>query len=117
MLRRSTKLLSALALFFLVACDEGTEDECTADANAIAALEDSASEGAVVFSNSCGVESCHGTDGTNGAAPDLSSRAVGLSDTQIARTVLCGEGNMPAQAQLDDQEIADVVAYVQENFQ
>ena len=98
----------------------GDDDDLTAcqeEARTIAALADSSANGQTVFASSCGIGACHGSDGDSGPAPNLSTIAPGRSDTQLAEIVNCGAGNMPAQASLSDQQVADVVAYVQETFQ
>lgn len=110
--------LIIIATASVVAC--GDDDEtavCETEAQAIAALSDNPSRGQTVFAATCGLSTCHGADGNQGPSPNLSAVAVGRSDTQLATTVNCGIGTMPAQDSLTDQEIADVVAYVQQTFQ
>lgn len=65
--------------------------------------------------------SCHGADGTAGVqvdgvpATDLTQSVPGLSDDELASTIQQGFGAMPVQ-QLDDNETADVIAYLRETF-
>ncbi len=73
-----------------------------------------AAAGADVYSANC--MSCHGADGKGDDAngfPNLVETA--MSADEIEAQVRAGAGAMPAfEGTLDDQEIADVVAYVQE---
>ena len=97
-----------LFISLLVACGgEGRIDD-------VLALDGDAVAGESVFADECA--SCHGVDGTGGSGPDL--RGEGEGDEEIAEAVLFGEGDMPAfDGDLDDQDIADVVAYVVETLQ
>lgn len=72
-----------------------------------------ATAGADVYAANCA--SCHGADGTGDDAngfPNLVEEAPEAAE--IEEYVRDGEGVMPAfEGTLDDQEIADVVAYVE----
>lgn len=70
--------------------------------------------GATGFSGSCGLGStCHNADGTSsGTAADLTETTAMLTDEVIVGTILNGEGSMPPQNTLDDQKIADILAYM-----
>ena len=76
-------------------------------------IEGDATAGADVYAATC--TGCHGADGTGDAVkgfPDLT--VTSLSTAEIEERVRNGEGVMPAyEGQLEDQEIADVVAYVE----
>ena len=102
------KRLGVVAVLFLAACgDQSRVDD-------ILALSGDATAGESVFSANCAA--CHGADGTGGSGPDLTSE--GESDAELAEYVLFGEEEMPGfDGDLDDQEIADVVAYVSEVLQ
>jgi len=91
---------SILVLTLLAGCSGGTEDTATGDAVA----------GEAVFDANCA--SCHGVGGTGGSSgPDLTAESEGAGE--IEEIVRNGEGDMPGfEGSLDDQEIADVVAYV-----
>lgn len=66
-----------------------------------------ADAGETLFADNCAA--CHGADGTGGSGPDI----TGLDATTVEDTVIAGEGDMPAYGEtFDEQEIADVVAYV-----
>jgi len=96
-----------LLILSLVAC--GSPDYSNGDAVA----------GADVYAASC--ESCHGADGKLGvqvggvAAADLVFETGDLTDDELARVILDGEGTMPAQS-LDDTETADCIAYMRATF-
>jgi cbb3-type cytochrome c oxidase subunit III len=87
----------------LVGCATESETELVGDADA----------GAEVYAANC--TGCHGADGTGDEAngfPDLT--ATDDDAEEIEERVRNGEGVMPGyEGTLDDQEIADVVAYVQ----
>ena len=92
---------SILALTLLAGCSGGTDDTATASGDAVAGVD--------VFNAICA--SCHGVGGTGGSGPDLTAESEGAGE--IEEIVRNGEGEMPGyEGTLDDQEIADVVAYV-----
>ncbi len=119
-----TMLRSFSALLFVGAlaggCDDGGGDGDSGDsggedrASAILAIEGDASAGATVFTSAgCSIESCHGADGLSGAAsPSLDMSVPNADDAQIVNTLLNGKGSMPSHANLTDQQLADVLAYV-----
>ncbi|MCB9777639.1 MAG: cytochrome c [Alphaproteobacteria bacterium] len=71
------------------------------------------SAGATVFASTCA--DCHGSDGTNGTAPDLSERVPTKTDEEIRTLVEDGQNYMPAQ-DLSSTEIDDVIAYLRATF-
>ncbi len=76
----------------------------------IATLEGDLTSGKVIYDGSCA--GCHGKDGRGSGPVDLLEDPDG-PDEEFIEIILYGEGNMPAYAdQLDDQEIADVVAHI-----
>lgn len=106
-MRKTTLLFASLAL--LVAC--GDKDD-TGDTGA---LSGDATAGADVYAGNCAA--CHGSDGTNGASgPDLSGLVPGMSDSALESVIKNGVGSMPAISTLDDQEVADVVAWLRQEF-
>ncbi len=125
----STVLLGAALL--CTGCDSD-EDETTSTGDStgdstggsggdraatILGLSPDPAAGAMVFSGTCGIASCHGPDGNSGpVAMPLSSRVPALTDEAIVGVLLNGQGGMPSQAALSDQELADVVAYLNETF-
>jgi mono/diheme cytochrome c family protein len=81
-----------------------------AGVDAVLALTGDTGNGEVVFAANCA--SCHAADGTGGTGPNITG---GLSADQIARVVVNGEDSMPSfSGTLSDQEMADVVAYVEQ---
>ncbi|MSP55493.1 MAG: cytochrome c [Myxococcales bacterium] len=66
--------------------------------------------------------SCHGADGTAGvqvdgvAATDLATSVGTLTDEVLTSVMVDGVGTMPPQ-RLDDDEAADVVAYLRLAFE
>ena len=96
-----------LLLPLLVACgEEGGE---TSRVDDILALTGDATAGATVYADNCA--SCHGTDATGGSGPAI----AGMGETEeMAEVILEGEGDMTAfDGVISDQDIADVIAYVQ----
>ena len=95
-----------------VSCDA----EQSARASTVLGLGVDAAAGADVFANTCGGGGCHGSDGISGPAPDLDEHASHFDSEGLACLLLAGTGNMPSQAKLSDQQLADVLAYVEETF-
>ncbi len=48
--------------------------------------------------------------------PSLDTSVPASDDPQIVNTFLNGKGGMPPQGSLDDQALADLLAYVSDNF-
>ncbi|HLT35206.1 MAG TPA: cytochrome c [Enhygromyxa sp.] len=118
---RTTLMTLALCFgFALAACDDngGDRSECSdaARADTVLDLVPDETAGAMVFSQTCGVSSCHGADGNIGAAPDLSNRVPDHDSEELACLLLAGQGTMPSQSSLSDQQLADVLAYVEATF-
>ena len=108
-----------LASPWLVAC--GGEDETgpeACDPSTVTSLTGNAGAGDGVYGFSCGSADCHGPDGNNGtgAAADLATVIPSRSDDDIACIVKSGKGGMPAQTNLSDQDIADVIAHLRATF-
>jgi mono/diheme cytochrome c family protein len=90
-------------------------DEPEVRAAHVLALTASAPAGAALFSERC--STCHGTDGTGSpAAPSLFERVPGLTDPQLAETLITGKSPMPSWAHLTDQNLADLRAWVRTEF-
>jgi alcohol dehydrogenase (cytochrome c) len=96
--------------------DENTVDNTTnSDANdngGNANVKGDATAGQQVFADNC--STCHGADGHGGnGGPDLSQVPDAGELTAVVKQVTDGGGGMPAfKGQLNDQQIADVAAYV-----
>jgi hypothetical protein len=88
----------------------------SARVDAILALPADPMAGAVDFPSTCGLGAspCHEVDGTSGGgmAADLTLVAPLLSDREIVTAVLEGSGQMPSQSSLEDQTIANLLAYI-----
>ena len=100
--------------------EEEEEPECNAEqmmrVDTVFDLSADESAGAMVFMQNCGSAACHGADGSAGPAPDLPDEVPEFDDVGLACLLLNGEGDMPSQATLSDQQLADVLAYVQATF-
>lgn len=115
-------LLTLSAALFLPACNEEEEDDeggnvDSARVDAILALTGDASAGQTIYAR-CSVSSCHGTDGNSGPAgtPALADEVPEQSDEQLVQIVLGGYGSMPAQP-MEDQDMANVLAYLRDTFE
>lgn len=119
------RLLLGCALA-LGACDDAEETDSGSGSESsggedraatILMLDGNASSGQSVFANeTCSTAPCHGADGNSGDAENLSERVPMLSDDQIVDVLLHGSGDMTPQAHLSDQELADVLAWLNETF-
>lgn len=126
MLRRMPALFLAGSLVLAIGCDDDGGDEGDTGAGSggedraasILGLEGDAATGATLFTSSgCSNDSCHGADGVSGpASPSLDTSVLASDDAQIVNTFLNGKGGMPAQSSLDDQQLADLLAYVSDTF-
>jgi mono/diheme cytochrome c family protein len=84
------------------------------DIDAILALDGDPVAGEEVFASVCA--ECHGADARGGRGPDLTVEAPKLSDEELADTIVNGSmGGMPAQG-VSDQEAADVMAWLRQEF-
>ena len=82
--------------------------------SSIEALDGDATAGQALYEANCA--SCHGTDGTGGSGPNLVHEQPDASE--VIQLVYYGEDEMPAFSDsLEDQEIADITAYVVETLE
>lgn len=117
-MRRLLFLAIPALLLPSLACDSGGDGDGGGgdDNSAILDLTGDPAAGESVFnSTGCASTACHGPDGNSGSAPALSSRVSSLSDDQIIDSVLDGKGGMPPQ-NLNDQQMADVLAWLNDTF-
>jgi len=107
-MRKLIALMSCSLLAALVACG-GEADPRIAE---IEALTGDATAGETVFSANCA--SCHGADATGGTGPNLVEEADEERE-EFIETIFNGKGvGMPSfKDELENQEIADVVSYLQ----
>ena len=120
-------MIALSVLLLIPACGSESDGDSGADTGGstdtggvstadIAALTGDVTAGETVYANSCAF--CHtATGGENGTTPALTDRVPGLSKDAVIENVLNGKGSMPGFAStLENQQIADVVAYVQATF-
>lgn len=99
--------MMALLPLMLIACGDKGDDSGTSVAG-------DAASGETLYASNCA--GCHGADGTGVSGPDLTSGLVsGMSDDAISDVIANGTGSMPAILS-DDQDVADVVAYLRDEW-
>lgn len=99
----SRLVLVFASLLALTACADSR-------ASKISGLEGDATAGATLFQENC--QSCHGANGVGGSGPALAEEAE--EPDEVISIVLSGEEEMPSfEETLSDQEIADIVAFLQ----
>lgn len=119
-------VIGFLMAMVLVGCngDDGgddtgasTDDSGTGGQHPALSLTGDATAGSTVYGNSCGLSTCHGADGagTDSEAADLAGQVPALSDEALVGVIVNGVGSMPPQY-LEDQQIADVLAYLNQEF-
>ena len=86
---------------------DSTDDSGTGETGDSGAYEESITRGADIVASVC--NHCHGLGNP------LASRIDGLDDDEIASVIRNGSGSMPPQ-DLDDGEIADVIAYLRVTY-
>jgi mono/diheme cytochrome c family protein len=78
-----------------------------------------ATAGEALFSSCAG---CHGADGTGGidiggtASADLTVRVPALSDADLDGVIMDGFGTAMPSQYTDEQDVADVIAYLRATF-
>lgn len=104
-----------VALAPLVACGGSAKDTAVSDTSSgtTGGATDGATDGATLFANHCAA--CHGSDGTNGRSPDLSSEVPALDDTELERVITNGKGSMPA-VSVPDADLSTLIAYLRTTF-
>lgn len=127
---RTTGWLAVLGLAVGCAGSEGTDttdtssdssdtadttDTTPAETDAFGLTGDAAS-GEAIFGDNCVF--CHGADGSGTTAPPFADLLPALTKQQAADAIVNGtDEGMPAfDGQLTEQEIADVVRYIYDNF-
>ncbi|MCB9763396.1 MAG: cytochrome c [Alphaproteobacteria bacterium] len=107
------RYLIPLSFLAVLACgDKDTADDSgDAEINAVLALSGDSTSGESIYSAQCA--SCHGASGEGGVGPALSDEVPEHGDAELLEYIIYGEDTMPAFGQsLSDQEIADVLAYL-----
>ncbi|MEZ4323288.1 MAG: cytochrome c [Myxococcota bacterium] len=106
-----------LPLMMILATGCPSDGEDTGETNRIddvLALTGDAANGSSIYASRC--VSCHAADGTGGIGPSLVDYVPGASDTDILDVVIEGEGTMPSAGDLEDQELADLLAHLNAEF-
>ena len=117
-------LLTLLPLLALSACDgkeegHGHDDDHSHDSEGLDTgleglqLDGNVHDGEHTYEDSCA--GCHGADGSGGDGPSLIDAVPVHTNVQIANIITYGSGEMP-EIHIDDQEIADVIAYLRSAF-
>ena len=105
--------LGTVALLALAACGDNGGDSASD-------LVGNPADGATVFSATCAQSNCHGPDGTgsdpSSSADDLNKVVPALSDAEIEVRIKVGFGLMAPVGGLTNQDVADVIAYVRQEF-
>ena len=70
-------------------------------------------DGAEVYGRTCG--NCHGANGNDGFATDLTMVVPSLSDEELQSVITEGKGNMQP-VDLDADEVAAVITYLRATF-
>lgn len=108
---RSFALLSVLGWMSVAACSSN------GDVDSILSLDGDVAAGETVYNATCGAVSCHGPNGNDGPKPDLTDEVPEKDDEALASIVRFGDGDMPAQTRLTDQDVADVIAYMRDRWE
>lgn len=103
------RMMLAFSLI-LVGC-AGSDDKVSG----ILELEGDAALGETLYADNCA--GCHGADGEGGSGPAMTDEVPELSDEEIVDVIVNGYEEMPAQDQLADQDVADVLAYLNATFE
>ncbi len=85
------------------------------EADKIAKLTGDVAKGKTLWDSKCA--SCHGGDGkgVTGVGPDISKAHD--ADAAVIKTILNGDGTMPAFKTLANQEVADILAHLRKTIQ
>lgn len=104
--------IAAAATLALMACGgSGSED----DGRGALSLTGDAQRGAQIFATVCAP--CHGADGSGTSrGEDLTEHVGHHTDEELAAVLAAGGGRMPDPGLMDDQAIADVLAYLRATF-
>ena len=102
-------LLPALAL--AVAC--GNKDDDSGAADGTDGADGTEVDGASVYASTC--QNCHGDNGNDGFADDLTVEVPARSDDELTDVIQNGSGGMAAQ-NLSDDELSAVLDYLRATF-
>jgi mono/diheme cytochrome c family protein len=104
-------------LLALACADESTAPGGTR-VDTILALTGDAAAGETAFPSACGLGGgCHNADGTGTAmAADLTLETADVTDEFIVSAMVNGYESMISQKHLDDQKMADILAYMRREW-
>lgn len=106
-----TRIVMAFALALGVAACDGTDGETeTTRVEDILALTGDTTNGQAVFDARC--VNCHPADGSQGIGTSLSEALPTNTDEESLDFIINGGDGMPAAGDLSDQDIADLLAYI-----
>jgi len=107
----TNRLLATLVLSLsLLACDGGKADTADTDTGDV---DTEAESGAEMFSATCA--NCHGPNGNDGSAPDLTVAVPGLDDSALETLINEGQGYMPPQ-DIDAADLPVLIAHLRATF-
>ena len=104
---------AAVFTLAFIACDSSNNgsSSSTDRTDGILGLTADLSNGQQLYTSNC--VSCHGSDGQSGSERRNIVSVATSSETQAVQTMLQGEDEMPSFSGLEDQELADILGYVQ----
>jgi mono/diheme cytochrome c family protein len=109
-----------VAVGLLAGCDDFVIDTTGGDgsgsrSDAILALTGDATAGDLVFDDHC--IACHDKAGVaDQVGPALGPAVASAEDAALVSVILDGSGAMPAQNISDDQDVADLLAWMRQTF-
>jgi mono/diheme cytochrome c family protein len=102
----------------LAGCGDKGDDSAGGDGGG-GDLVGNATDGAAVFASTCAQSNCHGPDGSgsdpSSDAADLAKEVPTLTDAELESIITEGYVLM-APVDLEPQELADVIAYLRQEF-
>jgi mono/diheme cytochrome c family protein len=102
-MRRLWRVLPLVA-----ACNGGGSGGSRTDT--ILSLSGDDAAGETIYADNCAI--CHAADGSGGSGPSLNGEEL---DAELVNVILNGEDSMPSFDELSDQEIADLIAWLDVN--
>ena len=92
-------------LFLIIGCEPSDR------AIEISRLKADSSQGEALYQYLC--SGCHGTQGRGRSGPNLVTHIQHHDVDEFADYIIEGPGSMPSFSHLDNQEIADIIVYLQ----
>ncbi len=110
-MRRAALVALVGVLSISAGCD--SDDEETRSSKVLG-LEGNRDAGEGIFTmGTCSADGCHSTAPSS---TDLTDVVPNLTSETIVDSLINGKGLMPTQGALSDQQLADVLAYIEETF-